>query len=191
MLSLNEWLQINEGLDVEAKILELISDLHTFLKEKNKEEVKETILAIQRYIKKNVLTFAGKESDTLLRPEVAKQVKEIFDNASKLGVEIEPTVENRIAASIKGKEEEKEEVEEKPKKTKKKEEFDADEEAEKTKKTRKKEKEDWEESSKGYHTSDDELEKKAKEHLKRHKGEDVEGVDSDLDKFIRAKTKKK
>lgn len=191
MLSLNEWLQINEGLDVEAKILELISDLHTFLKEKNKEEVKETIIAIQRYIKKNVLTFAGKESDTLLRPEVAKQVKEIFDNASKLGVEIEPTVENRIAASIKGKEEEKEEVEENPKKTKKKEEFDADEEAEKTKKTRKKEKEDWEESSKGYHTSDDELEKKAKEHLKRHKGEDVDVDVSDLDKFISSKTKKK
>jgi chemotaxis protein histidine kinase CheA len=176
---------------VEAKILELIADLHTFLKEKNKEEVKETILAIQRYIKKNVLTFAGKESDTLLRPEVAKQVKEIFDNASKLGVEIEPTVENRVVASIEGKEEEKEEVEEKPKKTKKKEEFDADEEAEKTKKTRKKEKEDWEESSKGYHTSDDELEKKAKEHLKRHKGEDVDVDVSDLDKFISSKTKKK
>lgn len=191
MLSLNEWLQINEGLDVEAKILELISDLHTFLKEKNKEEVKETILAIQRYIKKNVLTFAGKESDTLLRPEVAKQVKEIFDNASKLGVEIEPTVENRVVASIEGKEEEKEEVEEKPKKAKKKEEFDADEEAEKTRKTRKKEKEDWEESSKGYHTSDDELEKKAKEHLKRHKGEDVDVDVSDLDKFISSKTKKK
>jgi signal transduction histidine kinase len=74
---------------------------------------------------------------------------------------------------------------------KKKEEFDADEEAEKTKKTRKKEKEDWEESSKGYHTSDDELEKKAKEHLKRHKGEDVDVDVSDLDKFISSKTKKK
>lgn len=99
-----EYVELLEGDDsfIEDYLTSFILDLKD--SKGDAEEQKDIVKSIFRYITNNVLKVGRVASDRLIKKDVATKLKAVMGIAEKIGVDVPANVEERILASLEGKE---------------------------------------------------------------------------------------